>query len=320
MTKRKRLINADIGHNWQALKPGDIIDIIAPASSVTTQDLKRAQKFVRRLGFRPRVQSGILGKDKIFASPDFNRGHQLCHALKQTDSKAIWCLRGGYGSLRLLRTLSRLNPPKHSKVLLGFSDITTLHIYLNLFWRWPTLHSANLDRISRGQDSKSDLVELQKVLLGKKSQLAYSQLVPLNKLAKKKRTINGALVGGNMSVFSSAVGTPWAPFAEGKILFFEEVNEKFHRLDRMLMQMQLAGCFKGVRALVFGDITIEDRQQQRWIWDEVIRRFAQKAKFPVLKGLPCGHGKRQRVLPLLTTAHLELSARQAKLTVASGCG
>jgi muramoyltetrapeptide carboxypeptidase len=296
------------------LEKGSIVDIIAPASSCTRDELNKAIRFVKGLGLKPRVSPRIFhGQTPIVAATDHERFSQLKAALLAKDSDVIWCIRGGYGSLRLLPSLAKLRRPKKAKLFLGYSDITTLHMFLNTYWKWPTIHSPMIGRFGRGDHTAIELKEVKSILFGPHQDFRH-RLVPMNALAKKPRMIRGGIVGGNVATLQSSLGTPWSLKTEGRILLLEDLGEKPHRMDRMLMQMEQAGYFKKARGVIFGDVLFHQPADQRLIWKDVIPRFAASQKIPVFRGLQSGHGRINRPIPFLTKATIK-SGRQAELVV-----
>ncbi len=287
------------------LEEGSTVDIIAPASACPRRDLKLAVRFVKALGLKPRVSPRIFGKTEIMANTDDERFKQLQRALWSTDSDAVWCIRGGYGSIRLLPKLAKLKRPRKFKLILGYSDITTLHMFLNSEWKWPTIHSPMVGRFGRGDASKIELHEVKSILFGPAETFNH-RLVPLNKPATARRTIKTAIVGGNLATLQGSMGTPWTLNPDKHIIFFEDIAEKPHKMDRMLTQFEQAGYFRRAQAVIFGDMTVDSAKERRLIWNEVIPRFAREQKIPVLKGLQAGHGKINRPIPFLTKTQLRL--------------
>lgn len=302
---------------WQTLKAGDIVDVIAPGSGCSPQELKGGLELIRSWGLRPRVAPHILGKEVLFSNKDHIRLQGLIQALRAKDSPLIWCLRGGYGSLRLLPQLSQLQKPPRQKVILGYSDITTLQTFVYSYWSWRALHGPLLASYGAKLtlDQQKEAQELKKLLFGQKKEMVFKGLKPLNRVAQKSQTLKGPVLGGNLCVLNSSLGTPWQVVPRGSIVFFEDTGEKPHRVDRMLTQMKQAGVFKGVKAIVFGQMLFPDPFFEKLIWKDTIARFAGEMSIPVLKGLPVGHGSTQRPLPVGTQAQLILNPRKAELVV-----
>ncbi len=302
----------------RALRSGDIVDVVAPASRCPVLDLKLGVDRLRSMGLVPRVPKNLFGSSALFANRDEVRLKQLSRALTAEDSQAIWCVRGGYGSMRLLPELAKLKRNARPKIFIGFSDITSLHTFLNQEWGWPTLHGPMLGRLGRGESKGAELWSLFGFLFGTQTEFVFESLKPLNQAARSQKVIRGQVVGGNMAVLQSGFSTPFELRPRGNILFFEDIGEKPHRVDRMLTQMKQAGWFKQARAVVFGQFLMPHPSEKRILSHDVLARFAKDCAIPVLSGLPVGHEpKRQMPLPLGTPAQLHLG-RSPHLRVLSG--
>ena len=253
----------------------------------------------------------------ICSNTDDVRFKQLRDALLAKDSRAIWCVRGGYGANRLIPDLVKIKKPTGApKLFMGFSDITTLHTFLNSKWGWPTVHGPMVDRIGRGLILKPELKELHDVYFGTEKKVYYHDLKPMNDAARKAKSIRGVITGGNLMTLQSAIGTktPWK--TEGKIVFLEEIDERGYRVDRLLEHLRQTGHFEKARAIVMGDFLggneVDDSNR---VWP-VIERFALQMKIPVLRGLQSGHGDLQRPVPFETPAVLNLA--KGSLEIDSG--
>lgn len=293
------------------------MDVVAPGFRCSESELEGAVHFLASLGLNPRVPKSLFKGREIFSNTDDFRTKHLADALRAKDSKAVWCVRGGYGSLRLLPRLKKLSVPKQTKVFLGYSDITSIHLFLNTYWGWSTLHSPVLDRFGGGRSKPVELKDLKDILFGKKSRCEFSHLKPLNLPAKKNIKISGTVAGGNLAVLQSSLGTPFEMKVKNKILFLEDIGERPHRLDRMLTHLQQSGVLSGVKAIVFGDLVLSDKDEKRKLWSEVVHRFAKEQNFPIFRGIKAGHGPIQRTVPLNTLATLKCG-REGKLVVDTG--
>lgn len=296
---------------------GDIIDIVAPASATALETFQEGIRALENFGFQPRYPKNLFHPSPLFANTDDRRFEFLKKALLAKDSKAVWCVRGGYGSLRLLPELNRVKKPSTPKIFIGFSDITTLHVFLNQKWGWPTFHGPVLDRFGKHAAPAAEMNELWRILQGKKAEQVF-RLKPLNAIARSPKTVHGPMAGGNVAVLQSSIGTPWQVDFSGRIVFFEDIGERPHRMDRMLTQMIQAGLFRKARAIVFGNMELTDAEDRRCLWKDVIQSFAKGQKIPVLKGMSAGHGSQQRMVPFGTGARLELAASSARLSIVSG--
>ena len=298
-------------------RPGDVIDVVAPASACRPEELSAGAAVLRGWGFRPRIPRDLFADGSgIVAAPDSVRHRHLHRALLRPDSRVVWCVRGGYGSQRLLPRAARRAVPPRPKLLVGFSDVTALHVFINQHWGWPTLHAATLADLGSGRLSQRSLAELREVVSGETARLSYP-LRPLNDAAARRvRTVEAPLVGGNLKTLQSLVGTPWAVRPAGRILVAEDTGERGYAIDRMLVQLRQAGALRGVRALVFGQFSGGRERDGRFTGHEVMARFAAGVRFPVLAGAPVGHDDTARAIPLGGPAKLELAPDRARLSVA----
>lgn len=296
--------------HWNYLEKNDIVDIIAPASNSPTDRMDDGIEWVKSVGLIPRVQPGMINTDVFFAAPLETQLAQLKHAI-YSDSKAIWCLRGGYGSMRLIPHLLKLKPPKKPKLFVGFSDITSLHMFFNKHWNWPTIHGRTISQLSPANKNTVDRKFLTQMIYGERQERVFKNLKPLNDLAKKNGLVKGPIVGGNLRIIQSSLGTAWELDAKGKILFIEDVAERGYSIDRMLEQMIQAKLIdRGLKAVVFGDFTEGAEKNGKNLSLIAMKRFAARVPYPVLKGLPCGHGhKLNYPLPFNTPTVLKLGAK-----------
>lgn len=277
-------------HSWSYLQKNDIVDIIAPASHSPTHKLEAGISWVESIGLIPRVPKDIIKTDIFFAAPLEIQLEHLKRAL-YSDSKAIWCLRGGYGSMRLIPHLLKLRPPKKPKLFIGFSDITSLHMFFNQQWNWPTIHGRTISQMHPDFANSPDRKFLKEMIFGKSTQKTFKRLIPLNDHARKEKVIKGTITGGNLRIIQSSLGTSWELQAKGKILFIEDVSERGYSIDRMLEQMiQAKIIHKGLKAVIFGDFTESLEKDGKDLSGIALKRFAEKVSYPVLKGLPAGHG------------------------------
>ena len=291
--------------SWSFLAQGDVVDVIAPGFRCSEEEVAGAAKFIESLGLVPRIPRGIFKGKTLFSNSDDFRTKHLIESLTSSDSAAVWCVRGGYGSLRLLPALKKAKKPSRVKLFMGYSDITTLHLFLNQFWGWSTLHSPVLDRFGGGRAIPLEIREAKQFLFGKKREQVLKGLKPLNASAKKSGSVKASVVGGNVAVLQSSLATPFQMDAAGKILFLEDIGERPHRMDRMLVQLEQTGLLKSVKAIVFGDMVLGNEVERKQLWNEVITGFAVRQKFPVFKGLKVGHGSVQQILPFNTSAVLK---------------
>jgi muramoyltetrapeptide carboxypeptidase len=307
-----------LSKGWTPLKEGDLVEIIAPGSSCKPEGLNGGLKFLEGWGLTPKLPHKIFAPDVICSNTDENRFDHLREALLSDDSSAIWCVRGGYGSNRLVPELAKLKKPKGPpKLFIGYSDITTLHTFLNEQWGWPTIHGPMIDRIGRGLVLPKELEELRAVFFGEKKEVTFKGLKPLNAAAKAGGAVKGPVTGGNLVTLQSAIGTkaPWN--TKGKIVFLEEIDERGYRVDRLLEHLKQTGHFAKARAVVLGEFVGGAESDGTNRIPAVLKRFAESLSIPVMTEVEAGHGEMQRPVPFATSATLTLGSR-GTLTINSG--
>ena len=258
------------------LSLGDSIDLIAPGSPVSNEQIHQAVYEVESLGFKPRLCVGKRKKSVLSSGPDQVRFEHLKAALVSEDSKAVWCIRGGYGCQRLMPSLMKMTAPSRPKLFIGYSDATVLKIFFNLKWKWSTLHFPVLVHLP--QVSPSCLKRFKAVLKGQPQEFKSLKLLNPSVLNKSSVIINSYLTGGNMTLIQSSIGTPWNFSLKNKIVFLEDIGEKAYKVDRALWQMWKAGCFYRIKALVLGDFLSSEEGNLKV--REVFKNFSSLVSFP----------------------------------------
>ncbi|MFZ0219456.1 MAG: LD-carboxypeptidase [Candidatus Aquirickettsiella sp.] len=300
---------------WQTLKKNSIIDIIAPAGGVADKSvIEKFKSLLESWQLIPRISFDLFAPDLLCANSDEKRFQQLKDALFNTDSHAIWCLRGGYGCTRLIPSLLKLNAPEKSKIFIGFSDITALHLFLQQKWHWQTLHAPTLNQVVHHLIAAENINELKKVIFGQLSELTYS-LKSYHKPFHSLDFIETTLTGGSLSLAQTSLGTNWQIETNHKILFLEDVNESAYRIDRMLQHLQQSGILSHIKALLLGDFTFPAKVEEEKKIQAVLERFAKEQNFPVLRCPDIGHGKKNRSLPFGTPALLDLTNNQMTIKI-----
>lgn len=325
---------------WQGLRRGDVVDIIAPGFRPTDAELEAGIKFLESWGLKPNVPKDLFGADTLSSNTDERRFKHLANSLSSRSSSAIWCLRGGYGSIRLVSSLLKLKRTAIVKPVLGLSDVTTLQLFLELKWKWPSLQAPLLDRLGRIVEPSvangrpiplaNQVKELQDIVFGESTEIQHLGLKQVGnpKLVRglvtskaRGRTVRGTVTGGNLVTFASAIGTGIHPSTAGKIVYFEDIGERGYRVDRLLVQLVQSGVISNkTKALVFGDFIECSEKNGVSLVPDVITRFAESQalalKIPVFTGLQSGHGENQRVVPLATDALFNLA--EGALTISTG--
>lgn len=289
----------------RVLRPGSFLSVVAPSSQVNFSWLKEGEAKLARHGYGLAYSKEILKSHRFWAGTDADRAENFLEELDRTDTDGIWCARGGYGAGRILAAFDQAQVPDrlrtNPKLLIGYSDITALHFYFWTFARVPALHAplmATPSWLNMKRPAAETMFRLWRgeAELGKKSHSARWATRHLG----TKREAEGIILGGNLAVLTSLVGTPWQPNLDEALLFLEDCNEAPYRLDRMLNQLHCAGMLRRVRGVLAGDLSHEvpPALQKKVSWKQVFMDRFGEMGIPVLTGLPVGHGKRNEALPL----------------------
>lgn len=292
------------------LGPGARVALVAPAGPLRgAEDVARGVENARRLGWKAVVGANVLSRAGYFSGTDAERLADLQGALDDVRIDAIWCLRGGYGAMRLLPALDLAGLRRRPKALIGFSDITALHAAAGRHARLVTYHGP----VARGALPALAATSLAAAVAHRPS----CGVAPTARLLRAGRA-EGVLAGGNLAVLAALAGTPYAPDLSGAILVLEDVNEAVYRVDRMLLQLRLAGLLDDCRAIVFGQCTNcadEGEESARGddgtrTLDDVLAELADELAVPCLAGVPVGHIDEQWTVPLGAHAVLDAAARR----------
>jgi muramoyltetrapeptide carboxypeptidase len=298
-----------------ALRPGDKIGIVAPASNIKREALEAGCNNLRGAGYEPFYFDSILDRDLYFAGSVNRRAQELEEMFLRDDIRAIVCARGGYGSNYLLPALDLKTIARHPKIFVGYSDLTSLLTWFADSAGLVTFHGPMVAKdfaIADGLDQASWL-----------NALTASPEWAIGEDSGAKPLVTGEaegiLYGGCLSILAAALGTPYDIHTAGTILFLEDLAAKPYQIDRMLMQLKLAGKLKDVRGIVFGEM-LDCRQSptQDYTLEEVVLRVIGDLKIPVAFGLRSGHVSRANItLPIGVKARLEVSGNSTvKLTIA----
>lgn len=299
-----------------SLKKGDLVDIVSPGSGSKPEDVNSALQVLESWGLKVRLPAETFAPHPFHSNEDKVRLELLKKALYDKRSKAVWCLRGGYGANRLLPHLWNWPVSKYPKAFIGYSDITSLHCWLQQKWKWVSFHGPLLETLISGRLSMNQIEELRQVIFGEKQFLQF-QLKPLNFAAEKKIKIKAPISGGNLVVLDAALGTKYGPKLAGQILAIEDVGERGYRIDRMLEHFAQANALKGCKAILFGDFTKGNEPDGSNHVQFAIERFAENSKIPCFHGLEMGHGEKNRMIPFGVNSELQGGAR-ATLSIESG--
>lgn len=292
-----------------ALRPEGTIALIAPAGPAAL-DVEKAEQWMRNRGYGLRIYPGVYERDGYLAGSDKTRLADLHSAFADPDIDAIFCLRGGYGTPRLLDSLDfgllRANP----KPFVGYSDITALHLAINRYAGFVTFHGPmlNADLLGDKQPpTESSLFSLLRGQLGAGGELAHPVAFPLTTL--EPGIARGRLQGGNLSMIAAVMGTPFEIDAQGIILFIEDVNEPIYRIDRLLTHLRLAGKLAQVAGVLVGDVAGVDSMAL----ERLLKQTFAPLGVPVLSGWRSGHCDPNLTLPLGALVRLDAGEQRVVL-------
>jgi muramoyltetrapeptide carboxypeptidase len=300
--------NTAIPAPWLPLPPGALIGVLAPAGPVDAAVLPAVEAFYARHGWRVRLYPSCRARHATLdylAGSDAQRLADLHAAMADDEVAAIHCLRGGYGTMRLLPAIDTALLRAKPKLLIGYSDITALHA----LWAQEGVPSLQApmpasDLIKPGREAdEAALVALLQTGLPAGTVLA-PELEPGEPV--HAGVAEGRLIGGNLSLVAALVGTPWAWDAHGALLFLEDVSESLYRADRYLTQLRLAGVLGAVRGFLIG--SFHETENPRPLIEELLMPLAREHGKPLLAGWPSGHGTPNRPLPMGLRVRLDAGA------------
>ncbi len=286
------------------LKSGDLIRIVSPAGKIKAEKILPAVDLLKKNGFDVLLGKHIFNTHYQFAGTDEQRLNDLQEALDDPNCKAIICSRGGYGAIRIADKLDLSSFKKNPKWLVGFSDVTTLHAILQREGFCSIHGSMPSYYLSEGQPTESFL-ELKKLLTG-----GHTEVNTAANKYNRTGQVSGQLVGGNLSILYSLVGTPLEPDMDGKILFIEDLSEYLYHLDRIMHSLKLSGKLSQLKGLLVGEFT--DMKDNDSCFgqnvEEIILNTVESYSYPVCFNFPAGHVDRN--LPLLFGEEYMLNVTQ----------
>lgn len=309
------------------LRPGDTIMFVAPAGDLNEERMMRAKKNLESLGFKVKMRQDLFAVDGYLAGSDKRRAKELMQAFLDPEVDAIFPGTGGYGSMRIFDRLDFEAIRAHPKILIGFSDITALHLALNRQAGMVSFHTPNP---MWGLGSEEGMTPFTHEYFGKAlladeavKQDGYTIEIPEDApqvAIMGKGKARGRLAGGNLSMISALEGTPFAVDTRDAILLIEDVREAPYRIDRMLRQLHLSGKLQTLRGAVLGQFTRNyDREEDQmtenphFTVDGVLKQYFEPLGIPVLMNFPVGHHRYNASLPL--GAMVEVDAKKGKLRI-----
>lgn len=291
-----------------SLQKGDTIAIVATARKNIDDNLKPAIDLLHAWGLEVVIGKSIGLDDNQLAGTDAQRAEDFQQQLDNPNIKAIWCVRGGYGTVRIIDLLDFTQFKQNPKWIIGFSDVTVIHSYVNLL-NIASIHAAM--PVTVGKASVESIESLRKSLFGEN--LNYE--IPFD-AANRLGNAKGEIVGGNLSILYSLMGSNAQIDCKGKILFIEDLDEYLYHIDRMMMSLKRCGCFDGLNGLIVGTMTKMRDNDIPWgkNANQIIADVTKEYSFPILYNFPAGHFHDNRALIFGKQVSLELNATTSKVT------
>jgi muramoyltetrapeptide carboxypeptidase len=301
----------------KALKKGDRVGLISPASNLDeAEDLNIDCDVMRWLGFEPVVGKNVMNQYGYLAGKDQERADDLNAMFARKDVAGIFCTRGGYGTMRMLPYIDYDIIKKNPKVIIGYSDITALHQAIFKMTGLVVFHGA----VAGSTFNEYTMEYLNKAIFSNKTiGLVKNPPTSENKVETENRLIKinkgkgtGTLIGGNLSLLVSLIGTPYDIDYKNKILFIEEVGEEPYRLDRMLTQLWLTGKLQQLSGIIIGKMTDVKSSDYKPAFhntlsvEEIIRTRLEPLKIPAVYGYMIGHIKDKVTMPIGVKATLDV--------------
>lgn len=295
------------------LKKGDTIGIIAPASCTTYEKVLEAKKNIEDMGYQVILGECTKKQWYSYAGTDEERAEEINSFFADKSIDAIICMRGGYGSNRLIELLDFEVIKRNPKIFVGYSDITTLHIALNEKANLITFHGPMAVSNFTGNYNRDTYENFIEMLSNSKYEQSIKNITKELKVLNEGRA-KGKLVGGNLATLIATLGTEYDLDYNGKILFLEEIGEKTYKIDRFLNQLKKHGVFEKIEGLVLGDFKncIQDSEKDMTLL-EVFQNYFKELKKPVIYNFESGHSEPMLTLPLGAICEIDTYNKELKV-------
>ncbi|MBM0066668.1 S66 peptidase family protein [Alkalicoccobacillus gibsonii] len=297
------------------LKPGDTIGLIAPSSPPSLNQLENGIKLYEGYGLNVKIGRSIHLTDGYLAGSDIDRADDLMEMFQDPEIKGVFCAYGGYGSARMVEFIDFNVIKANPKVFWGYSDVTFLHQVICQRTGLVTFHGPMMSSDLGGEVHPFTETYLKQVFTP--TTITYdptiSDLTVLNSNEKKK--VSGPIVGGNLSLLVSSLGTPYEIDTKGKLLFLEDVGEEPYRLDRMFNQLRLANKLQDAQGIIVGDFHECEpfKRKESQDVDEVVTHHLSMAGTPAIIGVQAGHCTPTLSFPLGVMATIDLTERRISI-------
>lgn len=290
-----------------SLKPGDRVGIVCPAGALSTS-IEPSIRLLESWGLRVQLGNTVKRKYYSFAGNDTERCRDLQKMLDDPELRAIFAARGGYGSVRIIDSLDFSSFLQSPKWVIGYSDITVLHVHINTLFGVPTLHGQMPSKFASA--TAASLSSLKKALFGEPVAYQYIHSGPC-----RTGSTEGLLIGGNLAILASMAGSDSDPDYNGKILFLEDVGEHHYTIDRMMRMLKRAGKLTNLKGLIAGGFTaLKDKPSDFGAsCQEIIMEVVDEFDYPVTMGFPAGHINNHKTLIFGKPISLEVDSVRTAL-------
>ena len=273
------------------LKEGDTVAIVCTARKISKKELDPAIKLLTHWGLKVKLGDTVGKEYHQFGGTDVQRAEDFQEMLDDKEVQAIWCARGGYGTVRMIDEVNFSSIETNPKWIIGYSDPTVLHCHIHNLGV-ATIHGQMCLEIENKTEATRDT--LKNILFGNYDAIKFASDFNLNRTGHAK----GQLIGGNLSVLSSVLASKSTIKTEGKILFLEDLDEYLYHIDRMVHNIKRNGFFKNLAGLVIGGLTDmhDNTSPFGQSAEEIIANAVKEFNFPVCFNFPAGHSKDNRAL------------------------
>ncbi len=290
------------------LKYGDKVGLVATARKISLDELKEGIELLKSWGLVPVIGKTIGLEDHQYAGNDYQRAQDFQAMLDNPEIKAIWCARGGYGTVRIIDQLDFYKFVKYPKWIVGYSDVTVLHSHVHKIG-FKTIHGTM--PVSVEDNTAFAKASLKQSLFGEKPNFSYNTTNSLN----RRGTAKGELVGGNLSILYSLCGSSSSLDTKGKILFIEDLDEYLYHIDRMVVNLKRNGMLDHCAGMVVGGMTKmhDNRIPFGKTAQEIVMDAVKECTFPVAFDFPAGHVDDNRALLLGSEVEIKVTASDTTL-------
>lgn len=294
------------------LTKGDSIAIVAPAGILKNKKdiIQKAKQLAESWGLKVVIGEHVFHQENHFSGTDKERAEDMQKALDSPNIKAIWSARGGYGSVRILDKLDYTKFKETPKWIIGYSDVTAFHSHIHNMGV-ETIHAMmGTSMMFDETETKESIETFRKALFGESLQYEIA-----SSKYNKEGVVEGEIVGGNLTILLTMLGSESAISTDGKILFIEEIGEYKYHIDRMLQSLKRAGVFDNLKGLVVGDMSNIKKNTTKWgsSVEQLILNAVKEYDFPVLFDFPAGHETDNRALILGRKVEMDVNKNMSKV-------